>query len=59
MSIRTIGSGFLFKPLEVPDLEEREELFPLMDSTGDGYEDCIRIDDPDLRIFIAERDELD
>lgn len=59
MSIRTIGSGLLFKPLDVPDLEEREEISLLMDSPGDGYSDCIRIDDPDLRIFIAERDELD
>ena len=59
MSIRTFGSGLLFKPLDVLDLEEREEISLFMDSPGDGYRDCIRINDPDLRIFIAERDELD
>ncbi|NYT05539.1 MAG: hypothetical protein GKC04_04095 [Methanomicrobiales archaeon] len=60
MAILQLGSGTILKPLDVPGIEEREEVVFGPDPGYGGYETRGSwIEDPCLRLFILERDETD
>lgn len=61
MDLSSIYEKGVFKPMDYPEIEEREEIaFHIESKTFSlDYQECMRIEDASLLEMMAERDEMD